>query len=347
MKGHIRRRGERSWELKFDLGLDEKTGRRVSQFHSFRGTKREAQAKLAELIASVAKGSYVSRSNLTVGEHVTSRIAQWEALQKISPKTAERYNELLRNQIIPHIGQVPLQKLKPADIETWHATLKTSGRRIGQGGGLATLTIRHAHRLLSKALKEGMRHDLIVRNVAASEQPPKVERKEVVALDRDQVKLLVGRLRGHAMYPIVIVALFTGVRRGELLALKWHRVDLDSKKITVCEAVEETRRGIRFKTPKTDSGTRDVSLPEIVVETLREHRKQQLELRMRLGIGKLAGTPSRPSPSTSMGTYSTSATTRAARPSMRRWRPCLRCDGWQSGGKTTFCSLVQPAISTG
>lgn len=288
MKGHIRRRGEHSWELKFDIGRDEKTGKRITQFHSFKGTKKEAEQKLRELLGSFDKGSYVARSNLTVGEHVASRIAQWEALQKISPKTAERYYELLNNQIIPHVGQTPLQKLKPADIEAWHATLKTSGRRIGKGG-LATLTIRHAHRLLSKALKEGMRHDLIVRNVAASEQPPKVERKEVVVLDRDQVKLLVERLRGHAMYPIVIVALFTGMRRGELLALKWHRVDLDSKHITVCEAVEETQRGgIRFKTPKTDSGTRDVSLPEIVVETLRDHRRQQLELRVRLGLGKLA-----------------------------------------------------------
>jgi integrase len=288
MSGHIRRRGERSWELKFDLGRDEKTGKRITQFHSFKGTKKEAEQKLRELLGSVDKGSYVARSNLTVGEHVTSRIAQWEALQKISPKTAERYYELLNNQIIPHIGQAPLQKLRPADIESWHATLKTAGRKDGRGG-ITAQTIRHAHRLLSKALKEGMRHDLVARNVASSEQPPKVERKEVVVLDRDQVRLLVERLRGHVYYPIAITALFTGMRRGELLALKWHRVALDSKQITVCEAVEETRRGgIRFKTPKTDSGTRDVSLPDIVIETLRDHRRQQLELRVRLGLGKLA-----------------------------------------------------------
>jgi integrase len=288
MKGHIRRRGEHSWELKFDLGLDEKTGRRITQFHSFKGTKKEAEQKLRELLGSVDKGSYVSKSNLTVVEHVTSRIAQWEALQKISPKTAERYRELLADQIIPHIGQIPLQKLKAADIESWHATLKTAGRKDGRGG-LSHQTIHHAHRLLSKALKEGMRHDLVARNVASLEQPPKVERKEVAVLSRDQVKLLVERLRGHAMYPIAITALFTGMRRGELLALKWNRVDLDAKQITVCEAVEETRgSGIRFKTPKTNSGVRNVTLPDIVIETLRSHRRQQLEVRVRLGLGKLA-----------------------------------------------------------
>jgi integrase len=210
-------------------------------------------------------------------------------LQKITPRTAERYYELLANQIVPHIGQKPLQKLKPADIEAWHATLKTAGRKSGRGG-LSTRTIRHAHRLLSKALKEGMRHDLIVRNVAATEQPPKVEGEEILVLDRDRVRLLVERLRGHSMYPVAITALFTGLRRGELLALRWCRVDLDSadKHITVCEAIEETRAGIRFKTPKSRNSARDVSLPDVVVEALRDHRRQQLETRFALGLGKLA-----------------------------------------------------------
>jgi integrase len=94
MSGHIRRRGKYSWELKFDAGRDERTGKRITQFHSFRGTKKAAEFKLAELIASVGKGAYVSRSSLTVAEHVTARIAQWESLGRIGPKTAERYREL-------------------------------------------------------------------------------------------------------------------------------------------------------------------------------------------------------------------------------------------------------------
>lgn len=153
----------------------------------------------------------------------------------------------------------------------------------------ARAPFRHAHRLLSKALKEGMRHDLIVRNVAAAEQPPKVESEGIAVLDRDQVKLLVERLWGHALYPVAVTALFTGLRRGELLALRWCHVDLDSadKHLTVREAIEETRvGGIRFKTPKTDNSTRDVSLPDIVVEALRDHRRQQLEARFAFGLGK-------------------------------------------------------------
>jgi site-specific recombinase XerD len=138
----------------------------------------------------VGKGAYVARSHLTVADHVAARIAQWEKLGKITPKTAERYRELLVNQITPHLGGKALQKLKAADVEAWHATLKTASRKDG-AGGLSARTITHAHRLLSNALKEGLRHDLIVRNVAASEAPPKVDSDEITVLDPAQVKTLV------------------------------------------------------------------------------------------------------------------------------------------------------------
>lgn len=287
--GHIRRRGKNSWELKFDIGRDEATGRRVTKFHSVKGTRQDAKFKLVELIASVGKGSYVAGSRLTVAEHVTARVDQWEALGKITPKTAERYRELLANQIAPHIGAKTVQKLKPADVEQWHATLKTSGRKDGRGG-LRARTIRHAHRLLSQALKEGVRHDLVVRNVAMSEQPPKVDDDEIVVLDNEQVKTAVDRLRGRTMYPKAITTLFTGLRRGELLALRWNRIGLDStdKLIQVRETIEETKAaGLRFKVPKTKNSVRDVSMPDIVVEALRDYRRQILEMRLALGLGKL------------------------------------------------------------
>jgi integrase len=196
---------------------------------------------------------------------------------------------LLANQITPHIGAKALQKLMPADIERWHVTLKTAGRKDGKGG-LSARTIRHAHRLLSKALKEGLRHDLVVRNVATMEQPPRVDDDEVVVLDNEQLKLAVDRLSGRAMYPKAITTLFTGLRRGELLALRWNRIGLDSpdKLIKVRETLEETRAaGVRFKTPKTKNSVRDVSMPNIVVEAMREHRRGQLEMRLALGLGKL------------------------------------------------------------
>ena len=291
--GHIRQRGKTSWELKFEAARDPATGKRNIQYASFRGTKRQARIKLAELIAAVGGGTYVEPSKLTVAEHLRARLDRWQAAYDpaaktgISPKTAERYRELVENQIAPHIGAKLLQKLKAADIEAWHTTLRTSGRRDGKGG-VSTRTIKHAHRVLSKALDDAVRSDLLAKNVAKLEGAPTLDDDEVQIVDKEQIGELIGELRGRSIYARAIVALFTGMRRGEVLALRWLNVDLEGKLIRVREALEETREHhIQAKTPKTKAGKRDVSLPAIVVDALRDHRRQQLELRLALGAGKL------------------------------------------------------------
>ena len=177
MRGHIRQRGPQSFQLKLDIGRDAE-GQRLVEYRTFHGSKRAAQAKLAELISVVDKGAHVPRSALTVGEHVLERIDQWTRLGKLTPKSAERYRELADNQIVPHLGGISLQDLKASHIERWHATLGVSGRKDGVGG-LAPRSVQHAHRLLGKALKEAQRYDLIVRNPAVGETPPSVTREEV------------------------------------------------------------------------------------------------------------------------------------------------------------------------
>jgi integrase len=284
--GHIRPRGRRSWELKFDAGRDPATGERKIQHHSFKGTKSEAKIKLAELIAAVGKGTYVEPSKLTVAEHVRDRIDQWEESGAISPRTAQRYRQLLDGQIAPRIGARLIQKLSTRDVERWHADLKTSGRRRGKGG-ISPRTVVHAHRVLCHALDDANRHDLVSRNVAKLQPPPKVQPGEMPILDREGIAALIAELRGHVLYAPAIVALFTGMRLGEILALRWRTADLDGKVIRVREALEETKaHGIHIKRPKTKAGRRDIGLPDIVIETLREYRRQQLEVRVALGIGK-------------------------------------------------------------
>ena len=287
--GHIRRRGENSWELKYELATDPRTGKRITKYASFKGTKREAQAKLAELITAVAKGSHIDRSRVTVTEFVRSRIDQWEASGSISAKTAVRYRELNENQIVPHIGAMVLQKLRPLHVEQWHSDLRTKGRADGKGG-LAPRTIGHAHRVLSSALNDAAENDLVLRNVMQSKSPPKVLDEEMVIV-RD-VAAFIAKIKikasGHNLYAPVMVALFTGMRRNEVLALNWGRVDLDRKVIKVREALEFTKKhGIRFKAPKSKAGRRDITLPDILADTLRDYRKAQLELRLKLAAGKL------------------------------------------------------------
>ena len=278
MRGHIRRRGKNSWELKFDAGRDSASSKRKIRYHTIRGTKREAQARLAELVASVGQGSYIEPSKTLVADFVRGRVDQWEAAGAVTPRTAQRYRQLAENQIVPHLGAKTLQKLARLDIEAWHTTLRN--------GGLAARTIGHAHRVLGKALRDAERDGLVAKNVCKVQGAPKVAEIEMTVVQ--DVPGLVDKLRGSRLYAPAMVALFTGMRLGEVLALRWNRVDLDAKVAQVREALESTKaHGIRFKTPKSKAGRRDITLPDILVDVLREHRKARLELRMQLGVGRL------------------------------------------------------------
>jgi integrase len=277
MKGHIQQRGKTSWRLKFDAGRDEKTGERKIQYHTFHGTKRQAQVRLAELIASVAQAKYVEPNKVTVAEFVRGRVEIWEAAGDITARTAHRYRQLVENQVAPHLGTKLLQKLRRLDIEAWHALLRA--------GGLAPRTIGHAHRVLGKALRDAERDDLIARNVCKLQAAPRVAESEMIIVQ--DVRGFVAKLHGSRLYVPAMVALFTGMRLGEVLALHWNRIDLDGKRLSVREALEPAKGGVGFKAPKTKAGRRDISLPDILVGALRDYRRVQLQSRMQLGLGRL------------------------------------------------------------
>jgi hypothetical protein len=116
MKGHLRERSPGHWAIILDV-RDPQTGRRKRKWHSFKGTKREAQVKKAELIAALSQGSYIESSKRAVAAFVRSRVDQWEANATISARTAQRYRQLTEKQIDPHLGTKPLQKLTRLDVE--------------------------------------------------------------------------------------------------------------------------------------------------------------------------------------------------------------------------------------
>jgi integrase len=293
--GHLLERSPGHWAIVISV-RDPATGKRKRQWHSFRGTKQEAKAERIRLLAAMNAGTAVEPTKVTVANFVRARVDQWEAAGDIAAKTAQRYRQLIENQMAPHLGAKPLQKLSRLDVEAWHTVLRNVG--------LAARTIRQAHRVLGKALSEAERDTLVAKNVCRQQRAPKVAHSEMTIVQ--DVPGFVDRLRGSRLYILATVALFTGMRLGEILALRWSRIDLDRGVIEVREALEETKAfGVRFKAPKSKAGRRDVTLPDILVDVLREHRKATLELRLQLGLGKLPpdallfanleGQPQRPS----------------------------------------------------
>jgi integrase len=283
MSGNITRRGAHSWRLKFEAGeRDPATGKRRTRYATVRGTKKDAQRELIRHLAEVEAGIAVDPSKITVAEYVRGWLDDAGGL---AGKTRERYRELAEQQIIPHLGGTVLQKLRPAQIADWHATLLGSG---GKGGRpLSARTVGHAHRVLHTALARAARLEIIGRNVASVVRPPKVDTEEVEILSAEQIGDVLSKLRGHTLYSIVALALGTGMRRGELCALRWSDVDLDGATVRVDRSIEETKEGLYAKAPKTRNGRRTISLPSSVVDTLRAHRVHQLGQRLTLGLGRL------------------------------------------------------------
>jgi integrase len=284
MTGHVRRRGAQTWELKFDVGTDPLSGKRLTKYHSFKGTKREAETELRRLLGAADNGEYVDPSKETLGEFLDRWERDWASVN-VGPKTLERYAELLRLHVRPHMGRVRIQKLQSQNLEGLYAKLLREGRGTGQG--LAPRTVGHVHRVLHKALAVAERWNAAPRNVAAAAKPPRVQDTEIEILSEDQVREVLQKLRGRAMYLIAALSLATGMRRGELLALRWKDIELDAHKLRVEQSLEQTKAGgLRFKSPKTRHGRRTITLPASIVAELRVHWKAQQEQRLKLGLGK-------------------------------------------------------------
>jgi integrase len=280
MKGHIRRRGDRSWELKFDLGTDPLSGKRSTRYHSFKGTKREADAELVQLMAAADRGDYVDPLKLTLAEFL-DRWESWAATQ-VSAKTLERYKDLAAHHIRPHLGARRVQKLKPVDFaELYGRLLKAKP----EGAGLAPRTVGHVHRLLHRQFVHAVKWGIVTSNLVTAE-PPRVTRTEIEILGPEQVATVLQALRGQRLYPVALVGLATGMRRGEIVALRWSDVDLDNGRIRVERSLEETKAGLAFKEPKTKAGRRTIGIPPSVVAELRAHWRQQQEERLARGLGK-------------------------------------------------------------
>lgn len=293
MRGSITRRGKASWRLRFDVGDDPLTGKRKVSSVTVRGKRSDAEARLRSLLGTVDDGTFIDRSaKVTVAEFVRGRVKQWFESGAITLRTRERYDMAIDHQIAPHLGTRIVQTLRTTDIEAWHSKLRTEGRRDG-AGGLSSGTIRAAHQIMQKALRDGVKHGIVARNVCSGEggeRAPKSTKAEMEILKDDEVASVVEKLRGRAIFPKVVISLFMGLRRGEVLALRWSCINFATKTLSVREAVEETKgAGLRIKPPKTAAGVRDLVMPTVVIDALQEHWRETLELHLALGLGRPAG----------------------------------------------------------
>jgi integrase len=286
VSGSIRSQGKGSWELKFEAGADPATGKRKTIYRTVRGTKRQAEAKLIELLNQAADGTLVDRRKETLAQYLIRWDRDWVAIN-VSPKTRERWNQLRINQITPRLGSAPLQRIESSHLAELYATLTREG---GVGGKpLAPVTVGHCHRLLRRAFGHALAWKLIQQNPAAIARPPRVADTEIEIPSEAEIAAVLKYLRerDRQLYILGVVTLATGARRGELCALCWRDLDLDAGLLRVERSLETTKEeGLRIKSPKTRHGRRSISISISAVTELQAHWKTQQEERLSAGLGR-------------------------------------------------------------
>ncbi len=280
MKGHIRQRGPQSWAVVLDLGRDA-TGKRRQKWHTVRGSKKDAHRELARLVHEMNTGAYVEPSRMTLSVYLDRWLDDY-ARASVSAKTFERYEEIVRLHLKPALGHHALSKLQPLHIARYYSEALASGRVDGNGG-LSPRSVLHHHRVLRAALHQAVKWLLLPRNPADAVDPPRPQHREMRALDEAATAKLLRAASDSRLSLPVLLAVTTGLRRGEILAVRWQDVDLQHSSLAVRQSLEQTRNGLAFKQPKTAKGRRVVALPTLTVEALKQHKVKQATTKLALG----------------------------------------------------------------
>jgi len=282
MRGSIRQRSKGSWEITIDTGRDGATGKRLRHFEGIKGTKKDAQKRLHELLYSLEQGSYVKPNRLTVAQFLEDWLRDY-VRTNTAPRTAERYEEIVSGHLIPALGSLPLLALRPEHIQRYYSKALESGRRDGKGG-LSALAVHKHHRVLYEALKYGVKHGILVRNVAEAVDPPHPRSKELAVLGPNEVQLILEAAKETPYYVLFFTKAYTGLRRGELLGLRWGDIDLEKATLSVIQTLQQLRNGeYIFREPKSKRSRRQIALSPSLAIALWEYRLKQEQARRLLG----------------------------------------------------------------
>lgn len=274
MRGQVVSRGERTWLVRVYLGRDPQTGKRRYKGFTVHGTKKQAEERLAKLIAEIEGGTFVEPVKLTVQEWLEKWLESY-AKPSLAPTTFETYENNVRVHIVPALGRVFLPKLTPVHVQDLLASLKTKG--------LAAWTVHGVYKVLHKALNDAVKAGLVPRNVADMVNKPKQDKKPRPTLDPEEARRFLEAAREDRLHALYVLAILHGLRRGELLGLRWADVDLEAGRLSITQAMKIVNNRPAFGEPKTARSRRLVELTPLAVEALRRHRHEQRKERLAFG----------------------------------------------------------------
>jgi integrase len=283
--GSLRRRPNGSWEGRFSYYNDE--GKRVTK-SVYATTQTEAKRKLKNLILNIdnfAKEDKKKPNDILVGEWLDTWMKEYKK-SSIRPATYSSYHSCIEQHIRPVLGNMELQKVRPQHIQS---LLNDMGQDTKEHKAFAPWTILKAKNVLSGAFEQALRNELIVTNPVKAAVSPKLEQKEIRILSEAEQQQFLDACKGHRLEALYTLALATGMRRGEILSLKWENVNFRTNEISVKSSVSRIKDPDTGKTelivsePKTKSGRRSVPILDNLIPVLQEHKKRQSEEKSRAG----------------------------------------------------------------
>ncbi|WP_342045960.1 site-specific integrase [Bacillus sp. OTU530] len=268
MKGHTYKRGK-TWTYVVDTGYDEISGKRKQKTKGGFATKKEAQTALAKVVSEISEGSYVELSK----ETVENLLAMWLEMKKASLKetTFISYETSVKH-IVYHLGRVTLEKLNATQIQRMCNTLAND---------LSSTTVNKIHNVLKRCLRYAVKIGMIQKNPAEFVDPQKEEPKELVVWDEQQAQHFMELTKKSRNHIAFVLALTTGMRKGEILGLRWQDIDFENKSLSIRQTLSPLNK---IQTGgKTTAARRFISLPDMTLDALKQHRLRLKKEKLKMG----------------------------------------------------------------
>ena len=279
--GSIRKRKDGRWEGRYVVGHDPITGKMISR-NVLGKTQAQVKEKLRTAIENSKRLDYTQTGKYTVGQWMDEWFEAY-AKVKVRPSSHQTYKGYIENHIKPNIGDIPIEKLTSLQLQKFYRLLLTEGRipRIEsekQPKGLSAKTVRNINQVISSAMDMAVRHKLILSNPTEGCELPKVEHREMKTLPAEQLGAFLREAKESGVYELYYMDLATGLRRGELLGLKWEDIDLQNGIIHVRRQVARVDGEVKELPLKTKNSYRNISISRDAVAMLTEmeaHRSSE------------------------------------------------------------------------
>ena len=274
----IKRNGK--WQISVEVGQDPVTGKRKRKYGTAE-TKKEAKKLEARLIKDYQKGITIDSSKITLKEH----LKEWlkEDCTGLAPRTYASYKMIIEKHLIPALGQLKMNEINTKHIMSYQ-NYKLEEGCIKDKGGLSNRTVQYHHRVLSRALKVAARWQIIDNNPCEFVDAPSVRKPDIETLGVSDLEKLIMTAKGTWFFEILLIAIYTGMRRGEILGLRWKDINFEKEEIKVRQQAQHIRNeGIILRALKSDAAIREIEIPSFIIKLLKKIKSDQSEIKLSLG----------------------------------------------------------------